>query len=179
MLKRTTLSIMLLFSFSFYGQNASTTASSSAIEANFSVNSIKVYQESALLKIEDYYNHLALLSNTSTPDALKIEIKAALFSLFKSNYTTVFDFTQEGKKTIPLLELVEKIKNKNYSFAILNATNSFLSDNFWTTAYTLEIRKKENNQLIKCVQKVYFTPSMKQFGPAQKEVWTIKLGGVE
>ncbi|MDR6968923.1 hypothetical protein J2X31_002949 [Flavobacterium arsenatis] len=143
------------------------------------MSSIKAYQESTLLKIEDYYNHLALLSNTSTSDALKTEIKAALFSLFKSNYIQVFDFTVKEKTPISLIELVEKIKNKNYSFFISNSTNTYLSNHYWTTAYDLEIRQEDNNRMLKCSQKVYFRPITKRFGMTEKEVWTIKLGEAE
>lgn len=178
MLKKAFISIIFLFSFAFYGQNANNT-NSVAIKGNFSKVSIKAYQESALLKMEDYYNYLALLSNTSTSDALKTEIKAALFSLFKNNYIQVFDFTLEGKKTISLIELVEKIKNKNYRFLISNATNTFLSNDYWTTAYDLEVRQEDHNRMLKCSQRVYFTPTTKRFGTTVKEVWTIKLGEAE
>ena len=171
--------MMVLLSFCFYGQNTSNTTSSTAIKANFSISSIKAYQESTLLKIEDYYNHLALLSNTSTSDTLKIEVKMALFSLFKSNYIQVFDFTVKEKNPISLIELVEKIKNKNYSFLISNAANTFLSNDYWTTVYDLEVHQEDNNRMLKCSQKVYFTPTTKRFGSVEKEVWTIKLGEAE
>lgn len=178
MLKKAFISIIFLFSFAFYGQNANN-PSSIAIEGNFSKVSIKAYQESAILKIEDYYNYLALLSNTSTSDALKTEIKAALFSLFKNKYIQVFDITSEEKETISLIELVEKIKNKNYSFLISNSTNTFLSNDYWRTVYNLEIRQGDNNRMLKCSQKVYFTPTTKRFGTTEKEIWTIKLGEIE
>jgi len=178
MLKKAFISITFLFSFSFYGQNANNSGSI-AINGNFSKASIKAYQESAILKIEDYYNYLELLSSTSTSDDLKTEIKAALFSLFKNNYIQVFDFTLEEKKQISLIELIEKIKNKNYSFLISNSTNTFLSNNYWTTVYDLEVHQENNNRVLKYSQKVYFTPTTKRFGSTEKQVWTIKLGEIE
>ncbi|RZK11817.1 MAG: hypothetical protein EOO46_05485 [Flavobacterium sp.] len=178
MLKKAFISIIFLVSFSFHGQNA-TNNSSINIKSNFSEVSIKAYQESAILKIEDYYNYLALFSNTSTSEDLKTETKTALFSLFKNKHIQIIDFTEQEKKTIQLIELIEKIKNKNYSFLISNITNTFISNNYWMTSYDLQIHENENNQILKCSQKVYFIPTIKQFGSTEKEVWTIKLGETE
>ena len=179
MFKKGIITIILLLSFSFYGQNVNNSTSSTAIKANFSMISIKAYQESAVLKIEDYYNYLGLLSSTSTSDSLKEEIKSALFSLLKDSNIKVLDFTSEEKNPISLIELIEKIKNKNYSFLILNLSNTFLSTDSWTTGYNLEVLQKEKKQIFKCSQKVYFTQTTKRFGPTEKEVWTIKLGEID
>ncbi|MFY0482790.1 hypothetical protein ACI6PS_09290 [Flavobacterium sp. PLA-1-15] len=178
MLKKAFISIVFLFSFSFYGQNA-TSNSLMSIKNNFSEISIKAYQESAILKIEDYYNYLALFSNSSTSDALKTEIKTALFSLFKNKHIQIMDFTQEENPQIELPDLLDKIKNKNYSFSILKTSNTFVSNNYWVTSYDLQFRENENNHTLKCTQKVYFIPTTKQFGTTEKDVWTIKLGEIE
>lgn len=141
--------------------------------------SIQAYQESAILKIEDYYNYLTLLSNPSTSEALKAEVRTALFSIVKRNDLKVLDFTSAKENLIPLIELIEKIENKNYHFSISNSTNTFLSNDSWKTDYHLEIRQNGDKKIWKCTQKVYFTTAMKQFGSTEKEVWTILLGEIE
>lgn len=60
MFTRSCLFLFILSTFSLFGQNENP-HSSSAIKANFTIASIKAYQESATLKIEDYYQYLTLL----------------------------------------------------------------------------------------------------------------------
>lgn len=168
--------IVILSAISIQAQSSQSKTSSTAISANFSPISIKTYQESAELKVVDYYNYLELLSSTTTSEALKTEVRNALFSLLKNQNIDVIDFTVEERKLIPLPELLEKINNKNYSFSVSESKNDNLLNASWDINYTLEIIQTNKKQSKKCVQKVYFNSSVKQFGTTKKDVWSIKLG---
>ena len=74
MLLRSCILLFLVGTFSVFGQNANAPAST-AIKANFTMASVKAYQESATLKVEDYYHYLTLFSAESTSESLKNEIK--------------------------------------------------------------------------------------------------------
>lgn len=177
MIRRSCLFIFLLFTFSVFGQNVNTPAST-AIKANFTMASVKAYQESATLKVEDYYQYLTLLSSESTSETLKSEIRSSIFRLFESEKVMVIDFTSTENAVISLHELIEKITNKNFSFAVDNFENSIVAADFWTTQYKLTIT--QNNKVIElyCFQKIGFKPVVKTFGTTKKEVWTLFLGEV-
>lgn len=167
---------VILSAISIQAQSSQSNTSSTAISANFSPISIKAYQESAELKVVDYYNYLELLSSTTTSEALKTEVRNALFSILKNQNIDVIDFTVEERKLVPLPELLEKINNKNYSFSVSESKNDNLLNASWDINYTLEIIQKNKKQSKKCVQKVYFSSSVKQFGTTKKDIWSIKLG---
>ena len=177
MLKQFFIAIGLIISFSVSGQNANDPAITS-IKANYTMASIKAYQESAVLKVEDYYNYLNLLSSRTTAEDLKTEITGALFSLFEDNNVVVIDITALPPTTIPLADLVTKIANQNYSFTPYNYENSIVATDFWTTKYQLTIEYKETKTEQICFQRVFFKPMMKTFGSTKKEVWALFLGDV-
>ena len=169
--------MFLLFTFSVFGQNVNTPAST-AIKANFTMASVKAYQESATLKVEDYYHYLTLFSAESTSESLKSEIKSSIFNLFEYENSTVVDYTAEEKPTISLKELLTKIENKNYLFSVSNFENSIVANDFWTTQYKLIIN--QDNKVIELYyfQRIGFKPVIKTFGTAKKEVWTLFLGEI-
>ncbi|MBE9576747.1 hypothetical protein [Flavobacterium proteolyticum] len=169
--------MFLLFTFSLFGQNVNTPASS-AIKANFTMASVKAYQESATLKVEDYYQYLTLLSSESTSETLKTEIKTTIYSLFESENIKVIDFTSTENATISLNELIDKITNKNYSFSVSNFENSIVATDYWTTQYQLTITQNKIPMKFQYYQKIGFKPVVKTFGTTKKEVWTLFLGEV-
>ncbi|MFN7043752.1 MAG: hypothetical protein ACK4M1_01035 [Flavobacterium sp.] len=140
--------------------------------------SVKAYQESATLKIEDYYQYLTLLSSESTSETLKAEIKNSIYSLFESEKVMVIDFTSNENTAISLNDLIEKIENKNYSFKTSNYESSIVAADFWTTQYKLIIN--QDNKVIELYyfQRIGFKPVIKTFGTAKKEVWTLFLGEI-
>ena len=99
MFLRSCIFLFLVGTFSIFGQNVNTPASSS-IKANFTMASVKAYQESATLKIEDYYQYLTLLSSEATSETLKIEIKSSIYSLFDDDKVKVVDFTSSENPDI-------------------------------------------------------------------------------
>ena len=177
MFTRSFLLMFLLFTFSLFGQNANTSASS-AIKANFTIASVKAYQESATLKVEDYYQYLTLLSSESTSETLKAEIKTSIYSLFESEKVMVIDFTSTENNAISLLDLIEKIINKNYSFSVSNYENSIVGTDYWTTQYQLTLIQNDKSKELLYFQKIGFKPVIKTFGSTKKEVWTLFLGEI-
>ncbi len=177
MFLRSCIFLFLVGTFSVFGQNANST-SSTAIKANFTMASVKAYQESATLKVEDYYHYLTLFSAESTSESLKNEIKSSIYNLFKSDNSLVVDYTTQEKPTISLKELLAKIENKNYLFSVSNFENSIVASDFWTTQYQLTISQNENTTQLQLFQKVSFKPILKAFGSTKKEVWTLFLGEV-
>lgn len=177
MFTRSCLFLFILSTFSLFGQNENS-PSSSAIKANFTIASIKAYQESATLKIEDYYQYLTLLSSDLTSETLKAEIKTSIFRLFESENVMVIDFTSIENSPISLPDLIEKIANKNYIFSLSNYESSIVAIDYWTTQYQLTI--SQNNKLteVRYFQRVAFKPVIKSFGASKKEVWTLSLGEI-
>lgn len=177
MFTRSCLFLFILSTFSLFGQNENS-HSSSAIKANFTIASIKAYQESATLKIEDYYQYLTLLSSDQTSETLKAEIKTSIYSLFESDKVMVIDFTSTENNAISLPDLIEKIMNKNYSFSVSNYENSIVGFDYWTTQYQLTLIQNDKSKELLYFQKVAFKPIIKSFGASKKEVWTLFLGGI-
>lgn len=177
MFLRSCIFLFLVGTFSVFGQNANPSAST-AIKANFTMASVKAYQESATLKVEDYYHYLTLFSAESTSESLKSEIKLSIYNLFENENSNVIDYTTEEKPTISLKELLTKIENKNYLFSVSNFENSIVANDFWTTQYQLTISQNEKQKQLQLFQKVSFKPIIKSFGSTKKEVWTLFLGEV-
>ena len=177
MFLRSCIFLFLVGTFSVFGQNANPSAST-AIKANFTMASVKAYQESATLKVEDYYHYLTLFSAESTSESLKNEIKSSIFNLFENENSIVVDYTTEEKPTISLKELLTKIENKNYLFSVSDFENSIVANDFWTTQYQLTISQNEKQKQLQLFQKVSFKPILKAFGSTKKEVWTLFLGEV-
>lgn len=177
MLLRSWILLFLVGTFSVFGQNANPTAST-AIKANFTMASVKAYQESATLKVEDYYQYLTLLSSESTSETLKAEIKSSIYSLFESENIKVIDFTSTENTTISLHELIDKITNKNFSFTVTNFENSIVAADYWTTQYQLIVTQNKIPMEFQYYQKIGFKPVVKSFGTTKKEVWTLFLGEV-
>ena len=177
MFTRSCLFLFILSTFSLFGQNENS-HSSSAIKANFTIASIKAYQESATLKIEDYYQYLTLLSSDLTSETLKAEIKTSIFRLFEGENVMVIDFTSIENSPISLPDLIEKIANKNYSFSLSNYESSIVAIDYWTTQYQLTISQNNKRTEVRYFQKVAFKPIIKSFGASKKEVWTLSLGEI-
>lgn len=177
MFTRSCLFLFILSAFSLFGQNENS-PSSSAIKANFTIASIKAYQESATLKIEDYYQYLTLLSSDLTSETLKAEIKTSIYRLFEGENVMVIDFTSIENSPISLPDLIEKIANKNYSFSLSNYESSIVAIDYWTTQYQLIISQNNKRTEVRYFQKVAFKPVIKSFGASKKEVWTLFLGEI-
>lgn len=101
--------LLITFSLTTFGQSNNIDASSKAnIKTNFSFQAIKGFQESAVFKIEDYYDYLELYANESTSDTLQLQVKEAIYNLFIESQPKVLDFTSSENKSIPLNKLLDK-----------------------------------------------------------------------
>lgn len=172
--------LFIAFSLTTFGQSNNIDASSKAnIKTNFSFQAIKGFQESAVFKIEDYYDYLELYANETTSDTLQQQVKEAIYNLFVESQPKVLDFTSSENKSIPLNKLLDKIKKKNYIFKLTNIENSIVAADFWTTKYNLEVKEGNQRCNLEVFSKVIFKPVEKQFGSNSKEVWVLFLGNME
>ena len=78
------LFIFLFFTLTLFSQNNTTVMSKNTIKSNYSMKSIKAYQESAVFKIKDYYNYLEVYSSSKSSDSLKTQVKTAIHNLFEN-----------------------------------------------------------------------------------------------
>ena len=177
-MKKGFLFALLLLSACINGQTTQGNASTTSIGANFSMVSVKAYQESANLKVSDYYKYLELLSDSTTSEDLKNEIKNALFAIVKNRETVVSDITSDDNQSISLTKLIDKIQNKNYTFSVFEMTNGKVYNNSWSIDYRLKIFQNNTKQAKQLSQIIYFSPTLKHFGSKTKEVWSITLGEV-
>jgi hypothetical protein len=168
---------ILVTSFSF-GQSVNSPVSKS-IKANFTTASVKAYQESATLKVEDFYNYLTLLSDENTSGPLRTEIKASIYSLFETESVHIIDFTTDEKPFIHLNKFIDKIQYKNYTFLVSDFESSIVSSDYWTTQYKLTVIRNNEKSKSHYFQNVKFKPVLKSFGSTKKEVWTLLLGEIE
>ncbi len=172
--------LLLIFALISFGQDSRTNTSSKiAIKSNFSFQAIKVYQESAVFKIKDYYAYLELYANEETSDSLKIQLKTSIHKLFIHKNVTVVDVVSSENNPIALHKLLDKIENKNYKFKLTGIENSIVAQDFWTTKYNLEVVETNQRCSIEVFSKVIFKPIEKKFGSKTKEIWTLFLGEME
>lgn len=171
--------IYLFFCIPFFAisqnSNAKIVSNKNSILANFSETSIVAYQDGAVEKIEDFYSYLNLYAQTSNAN-VKNEIKANIEAIFLNQNLILTDIVEGNEVKKTMQELLEKFKNTSTHFETSNFKKEMdLNGNFFLIHYDLQVKNRENKQY-KIHQKVYFFPSMKNFGTAQKNVWQLKLG---
>lgn len=161
---------------SIYGFSQNVSNKSVSIKSNFPTESIKAYQESANLKVNDFYDYLTLFSKTDTSVDLKKEIKRNLFRLTSSEQFFIIDFFSESINSIEIDTFLNKIENKNYKFLVSDINNSNIEFQSWNCNYKIKIMLN-NISIEKTInQKIIFSPIEKSFGNQQKVVWNIFLG---
>ena len=171
--------IFIFFSLTLFSQNNTTAISKNTIKSNYSMKSIKAYQESAVFKIKDYYNYLEVYSSSKSSDSLKKQVKTAIHNLFENKNMEVVDITTFEKYCIKIDKLLEKVSHKDYKFKLTNIENSIVAQDFWTTRYYLQVIEDDEQCNIEVFSKVIFKPIQKKFGPKTKEVWSLFLGEME
>ena len=171
--------VFLLLTAVLYSQSNTTSMTKKTVAANFSSPSIIAYQESAVYKIKDYYHYLEVYSSSKASDSLKTQVRIALNHLFESKNLDVVDVTTKEKKPVKIDQLLAKIAYKNYRFNLTAIESSIAVQDFWTTNYSLEVRKDEVQHTVEVFTKVIFKPVQKQFGSKTKEVWSLYLGEME
>lgn len=179
MLKKIIIFLALFFSYAVFAQD-SNTASGQGMKANFSKVSLKAYQENSFSKIKDFYQYLEILSNSSTSESLKNQVKENIYSLFAGKEIQLLDFSSQTPEKITLEKLLQKLeKEKNIQFALKEEITNKTVEDYWLNSYTLEITKGGKSEKIPILQKVNFYPQEKKFGNTTKQVWTITLGEIQ
>lgn len=166
----------LVFSGFVFGQTIPTAPQ--GIKANFSEQSIRVYQENSQNKLNEFYEYLSLYS-TEKDENLKKQIRENLFLMVDNDFE-IPDFTTDNQKEISLEKLLSKIENQNIQFKIKTGqTPTEVEINHWTNPYILRISQNGKTTEFKVEQTIYFEPKEKKFGSKLKTVWETKLGDLE
>src|SRR5690606_9965762 len=109
---RVSVYILLFLMCSFYGFSQNVSNKSISIKSNFSTESIKAYQESANLKLDDFYSYLSLYSDAKTSNEFRLEIKQNIFRLFGKKSFEIVDFLSDEEKQISIDDFLSKIESK-------------------------------------------------------------------
>ncbi len=172
--RKTSITVLFGLSGLVFGQESMN--NSQSIKANFSAQSIQVYQENSQKKLEEFYEYLTFYSSETNAE-LKNQIKENIFSMVETD-VEILDFTEINPKKIDLEEFLSKIEKQSYQFSIHSKTaSSELGLNQWQNTYTLSVSQKEKTTDFKVNQIIYFEPKEKKFGTKTKIVWEVKLGG--
>lgn len=175
-LKNLYIVLMIFLSGIAFGQEAGIHLKS--IQANFSEQSIRVYQENSQNKLNEFYEYLSLYS-AEKDESLKKQIRENLF-LMVDNNLKIPDFTIENPKEISFEKLLSKIENQNIQFKIkIGQTPTEVEINHWINPYILRISQNGKPTEFKVEQTIYFEPKEKKFGSKLKTVWETKLGNLE
>jgi len=161
---------------SFYGFSQNVSNKSISIKSNFSTESIKAYQESANLKLDDFYSYLSLYSDAKTSNEFRLEIKQNIFRLFGKKSFEIVDFLSDEEKQISIDDFLSKIESKNYGFATSHQFNSNVDFHSWECSYQLKIYFGNDFEVKNVKQNITFFPVEKAFGTNSKTVWNIYLG---
>lgn len=175
-LKKLNRAVLILFSGVIFGQSLPDT--SNKITANFSLESIRAYQENSQNKLDEFYEYLTLYSNEQNQE-LKKQIRENILTLTESGFSLP-DFTNPNSDEISLEKFLSKIENQFYQFKIKSTKNSSeIGFNQWTNSYVLWVSQNKNSSEFDLEQIIYFEPKEKQFGSKTKTVWEIKLGNIQ
>jgi len=150
------------------------------LQENFSYLTLKAYQEISKNRVEDFYQYLQLLGDSSTSDSLKKEIITSIYLLFKDKNTLVTDFTSGGHQKIELTLLLNKVRSRPLKFALMDFTinDSFENDN-WNLNYKIKVSDGIKSVVYNSQLVVYLIQQPKSFGMQTKEVWNMLLGEIK
>jgi uncharacterized protein YpmS len=188
---KTLLYIFILFPLLAFGQSnkeikdkkrsdaeKSEITSNTSIVNYFSALAIVAYQEKAVATIKDFYNYVNLYQSASTSAALGVEIDQSINHLFFQENILVKDIFDPTHQPINLPSFLLKCKQNKGVVSVSNfVQNPEVGSTYFTFQYTLQVEQNAKRTAIPMTQKVYFFPSVKQFGNVQKNVWQLKLGG--
>ncbi|WP_442787815.1 hypothetical protein [Flavobacterium suncheonense] len=178
------LNIFLLFaSVLCFGQNISNKEMSTetsgvnkkmskqAIQNNFNVASIVVYQENAEAKIKDLYSYFQLLSGNES-EAFKNQVMESIKSLFGNTAVMMDNMVLDADTTITLDAFLQLLKSSKHHIQLLEIEKKAVQENSFVFSYTVLVNSQKKN----IQQQVFFYPVQKQFGNKTKEVWEYTLG---
>jgi hypothetical protein len=146
---------------------------------NFRV--LNAFQNNSKSKVEDLFGYFQLLTNATVDDDLKKEVIKTTQQLYKTTNTKVIDFTSKSRELIPLHQFLQKLLiSEPILFSISDETQyNSVTENSWTTSYTVTRTKSGVTSKIKVNQTVYFFDETKQFGTSSKYVQSTYLGEMQ
>lgn len=145
-----------------------------AIQANFNVSAVSVYQDNAVVKIKDLYSYFQLLSGNES-EAFKNEVSETIRNLFGNTSLTIDNFVLESGAKTTLDAFLEQLKTSKHTIQFVKIEQKTVQENSFLFTYTVLV-----DSLKKSIQQqVFFYPTQKQFGTKTKEVWEYKLGPLQ
>lgn len=170
---------LVLFSLSALLGNAQSNATNfenkNSIVSSFSEASILAYQDLAVDKINDFYSYLNFYKEVNSV-ALQQEIGENIRTVFLNEDVAVLNFIEDKNEVVPLRVLLSECEKRKATYEASNFKKEMASNaNFFLIAYDLEIKNRVIKKY-KLIQKVYFFPSVKNFGSEKKNIWQLKLG---
>lgn len=145
-----------------------------SIKAAFPVAVYEAYQNQAQQKIVDFYAYLTALAQAKD-GAEQEEIKKAILLDFALTQLEVLDITATTPKNIPLLDLLNKVRQTSTTFSCTNFKEEGMGETYFNISYDLTTQHNANQTTTRITQKVQFTPKTKSFGTTQKTIWELKL----
>ncbi len=175
--RRSSFLLLLLFPMAGFSQSDGNRVPT--IKNTFSTAAIKSYQESSILKIEDFYHYLNLLSGAQAND-LKLQLTENIVSLFDKNNTLVANMAAGSKDRIPLTDLLSKISlTPEMAFRVSDVRMLPIGNDFWFCTYQLEISREGEQITLPVTQKIFLQHIVKSFGGTSSGVWELSLGEMQ
>lgn len=172
--------LLMICSFLVKAQQINVKETKRGLQATFAAPVLAAYQTNAQNKIEDLYQYLQLLSDTTVSDSLKKEIEDNIYTLFKGRDVTVPNIISDNKSLIKLSLFIEQLKKQPFlKFKLVNIENGAIDFSSWQMSYTVKVLNNNDVYSFTLRQKVFLTKEAKAFGNTIKEVWQVHLGEIQ
>lgn len=162
-------------------ETVATTSKKITLDKKMNFRVLNAFQNNSKSKVEDLFGYFQLLTDATVDDDLKKEVIKTIQQFYKNADTKVIDFTSESRELIPLQQFLQKLLiSEPILFSISEETNyNSVTDNSWTTSYTVIRTKSGITSKIKVNQTIYFFDENKQFGTSSKLVQSTYLGEMQ
>lgn len=176
-MKKISSIVFLLCCFFVKGQEANTSYVQT-LQNSMSVKVLAAYQENTSNKVVDLFSYFQMLTDASLTDEVKKEVITNIYLLFDNQNSMVIDFTSEGKNTILLQTLIQKLLvSEPILFKVSEELKyDSLTDKGWNTTYVVKRTKSNASNYVYTSQTVNMLLEDKKFGESSKTIWTTFLG---
>lgn len=142
-----------------------------AIQSNFNVAAIAVYQDNAETKIKDLYSYFQMLSSNES-EQFKNQVVENVKMLFGNITVSMDNIVLESEAKITLDAFLQQLKTSEHTIQFVEIEQKTVQENSFLFAYTVLVDSQKKS----IQQQVFFYPTQKQFGTKTKEVWEYRLG---
>ena len=142
-----------------------------AIQSNFNVAAIAVYQDNAETKIKDLYSYFQMLSGDES-EQFKNQVAENVKMLFGNTSVAMDNIVSESNAKITLEAFLLQLKTSKHAIQFLEIEQKTVKENSFLFAYTVLVDSQKKS----IQQQVFFYSIQKQFGAKTKEVWEYRLG---